>query len=276
MSSDDSAFRWAEAEKDLMEGIDTTVPHSARIWNYWLGGKDNYQVDREAGDAFCEIYPGIVDDALAYREFLARVVRYLAGEASIRQFLDVGTGLPTADNTHEVAQRVAPTSRIVYVDNDPLVLIHARALLTSTPEGVTRYVDADLHDPDAIIGGAAQILDFSRPIGITMMGILGHITDYAEAKSIVKRLLDAVPSGSYLAIADGLSGVEPFDAAMAIWNEHAEPKYTLRSLQQITGYFDGLELLEPGVVPNPLWRPDPSPFEPSAELENVGGVGRKP
>jgi hypothetical protein len=154
--------------------------------------------------------------------------------------------------------------------------MHARALLTSTPEGITRYVDADLHDPDAVLRGAARTLDFNRPIGITMMGILGHITDYAEAKSIVRRLLDAVPSGSYLAIADGLSGVKPFDAAMAIWNEQAEPRYALRSLEQITGFFDGLELLEPGVVPNPLWRPDPSPFEPSTEVENVGGVGRKP
>jgi hypothetical protein len=256
--------------------IDESVPQSARIWNYLLGGKDNYPVDREVGDQFREAYPPIVDIAREQRHFLARVVRFMAGEAGIRQFLDIGTGLPTVDNTHEIAQRVAPEARIVYVDNDPLVLMHARALLTSRPEGVTRYVDADLHDPDAIIRGAAEALDFSKPIGITMMGILGHVSDYAEAKSIVKRLLDAVPSGSCLAIADGLSGVKLFDDAMAVWNEQAEPQYTLRSLRQITGYFDGLELLEPGVVPNPLWRPDPSPFEPSTKMENVGGVGRKP
>jgi S-adenosyl methyltransferase len=261
--------------QEPLHEIDDTVPQSARIWNYLLGGKDNYPVDREVGDQFREAYPPIVNIAREQRHFLARVVRFMAGEAEIRQFLDIGTGLPTVDNTHEIAQRVAPAARIVYVDNDPLVLMHARALLTSRPEGVTRYVDADLHDPDAIISGAAEALDFSQPIGITMMGILGHVSDYTEAKSIVKRLLAAVPSGSYLAIADGLSGVKPFDEAMAIWNENAEPRYTLRSLQEITGYFDGLELLEPGVVPNPLWRPDPSPFEPSAELENVGGVGRK-
>jgi hypothetical protein len=255
--------------------IDESVPQSARIWNYLLGGKDNYPVDREVGDQFREAYPPIVDIAREQRHFLARVVRFMAGEAGIRQFLDIGTGLPTVDNTHEIAQRVAPEARIVYVDNDPLVLMHARALLTSRPEGVTRYVDADLHDPDAIIRGAAEALDFAKPIGITMMGILGHVSDYAEAKSIVNRLLDAVPSGSCLAIADGLSGVKPFDDAMAIWNDQAEPRYTLRSLQQITGYFDGLELVEPGVVPNPLWRPDPSPFEPSTKVENVGGVGRK-
>jgi hypothetical protein len=255
--------------------IDDSVPQSARIWNYLLGGRDNYIADREVGDQFREAYPPIVDIAREQRYFLTRAVRFMAGEAGIRQFLDIGTGLPTVDNTHEIAQRVAPTARIVYVDNDPLVLLHARALLTSRPEGVTRYVDADLRDPDAIIRGAVGTLDFSQPIGVTMMGILGHVSDYAEAKSIVKRLLDPVPSGSYLAIADGLSGVKPFDDAMAIWNEQAEPQYTLRSLQQIIGYFDGLELLEPGVVPNPLWRPDLSPFEPSAELENVGGVGRK-
>jgi S-adenosyl methyltransferase len=256
--------------------LDDGVPQSARIWNYLLGGKDNYIADREVGDQFREAYPPIVDIAREQRYFLARAVRFMAGEAGIRQFLDIGTGLPTVDNTHQIAQRVAPTARIVYVDNDPLVLLHARALLTSRPEGVTRYVDADLHDPDAIIRGAAETLDFSQPIGITMMGILGHVADYAEAKSIVKRLMDAAPSGSYLAIADGLSGIKPFDDAMAIWNQHAEPTYTLRSLEQITGYFEGLELLEPGVVPNPVWRPDPSPFEPSADLENVGGVGRKP
>src|SRR5947209_16685710 len=149
-------------------GIDTAVPHSARIWNYWLGGKDNYAVDREAGDQFSAIYPGIVDIARADRAFLGRVVRYLAGEAGVRQFLDVGTGLPTADNTHQVAQRVAPESRIVYVDNDPLVLAHARALLTSSPEGATAYVDADLRDSDRIMSEAAGTLDFTQPIALML------------------------------------------------------------------------------------------------------------
>ena len=174
--------------------IDTSVPHSARIWNYWLGGKDNYPVDREAGDRYVEIFPGIIDLARHSRAFLTRTVRFLAGEAGIRQFLDIGTGLPTVDNTHQVAQRVAPESRIVYVDNDPLVLAHARALLTSTPEGACAYIDADLREPEKILDKAAETLDFSRPIGLMLMGILGHIEDYDEARSIVSRLLDRLPS----------------------------------------------------------------------------------
>src|SRR5712691_8283605 len=181
-------------------GIDTTVPHSARIWNYWLGGKDNYQVDRMAGDQFSAIYPGIIDIARADRVFLGRVVRFMAGEAGVRQFLDVGTGLPTADNTHQVAQRVAPESRIVYVANDPLVLTHARALLTSTPEGTTDYIHADMHDPGEIIAGARQTLDFDRPIAITMLGVLWHVMDDDDAYAIVNRLVQAMPSGRYLAI----------------------------------------------------------------------------
>jgi hypothetical protein len=260
------------------DGIDDSAPQSARIWNYWLGGKDNYPVDREVADQFRDVYPPIVDIARSQRYFLARAVRYLAGEAGIRQFLDIGTGLPTVDNTHEIAQRVVPDARIVYVDFDPLVLLHARALLTSSREGVTDYVDADLHDPEAVIRGAARKLDLTRPVGITMMGILGHITDYNAARSIVRRLLDAVPSGSHLAVADGTNvyGGKPFADAMEIWNEHANPQYILRSPQQIARYFEGLDVLEPGVVSTPLWRPDPSPFNPAADVDNFGGVGRKP
>jgi hypothetical protein len=181
-------------------GIDTTVPHSARIWNYWLGGKDNYAVDREAGDQYVKVFPGIVDVARAGRAFLARAVRYLTLEAGIRQFLDVGTGLPTVDNTHELAQRAAPASRIVYVDNDPLVLAHARALLTSTPEGVTDYIDADMRDPGAVLARAASTLDLGQPVGLMIMGVMGHIPDDDEAQSIVQRLLAGLPSGSYLAL----------------------------------------------------------------------------
>ena len=174
-------------------GIDTTVPHSARIWNYWLGGKDNYAVDREAGDQFSAIYPGIVDIARADRAFLGRVVRYLAGEAGMRQFLDIGTGLPTADNTHEVAQSVAPESRIVYVDNDPLVLTHARALLTSSPEGSTHYVDANMADPGKVLQEAGQWLDLTQPVALTFMGVLGHVTDDDEARAIVAGCSTAWP-----------------------------------------------------------------------------------
>jgi hypothetical protein len=257
--------------------IDTTVPHSARIWNYWLGGKDNYPVDRAAGDQFREAFPGIVDVTRASRAFLTRAVRHLAGEAGVRQFLDVGTGLPTADNTHEVAQRVAPDSRIVYVDNDPVVLVHARALLTSTPQGITKYVDADLHEPDKILEAASKTLDFTEPVALMLMGILGHVTDDDEARSVVQRLLGALPSGSYLALYDGTdtnpAGVE----AQERYNQSGAVPYRLRSPQQIAGFFDGLELVEPGVVSVARWRPDPADAGgPPAEVDAFGGVGRKP
>lgn len=165
----------------------TSVPHSARIWNYWLGGKDNFAVDRAAGDEYMHAFPGVVDVARASRQFLIRSVKYLAGEAGIRQFLDVGTGLPTEDNTHEVAQRIAPDSRIVYVDNDPMVLAHARSLLIGTPQGASAYVDADLRDPERILAEAASLLDFSRPVGLILSGIMGHVPDTGEAQAIVRR-----------------------------------------------------------------------------------------
>ena len=170
------------AEAQVLRDIDASVPHSARIWNYWLGGKDNFAADREAGDEFLTVYPGQRDKARAVRHFLARAVRYLVVEAGVRQFLDVGTGLPTADNTHEVAQRLAPESRIVYVDNDPLVLAHARILLTSSPEGVTNYIDADLHDPAHILAEAAKTLDLDQPVALLLIGVLGHVADPAEAR----------------------------------------------------------------------------------------------
>jgi hypothetical protein len=164
--------------------LDTTVAHSARVWNFWLGGKDNFEPDRELGDQIKQFFPEIAIIAQESRRFLARAVTYLAGEVGIRQFLDIGTGLPTANNTHEVAQRVAPDSRIVYVDNDPLVLVHARALLTSTPEGATEYLEADLHDPDTILRKAAGTLDFTRPVAVMLLGILAHVPDYDEARAV--------------------------------------------------------------------------------------------
>jgi len=256
--------------------IDTSVPQSARIWNYWLGGKDNYPVDRAAGDQYREVFPGVIDVARASRQFLTRAVRYLAGEAGVRQFLDIGTGLPTVDNTHEVAQRVAPESRIVYVDNDPLVLTHARALLTSTPQGVTDYIDADLREPDKILEAAAKTLDFTQPIALMLMGIMGHIGDYDEARSMVRRLLDALPSGSYLALNDGTNVVsEAIEQAQEGYDETGAVPYRLRSPEQIAGFFDGLALVEPGVVSCPQWRPDPTVSGP-AEVDAFGGVGRKP
>jgi O-methyltransferase involved in polyketide biosynthesis len=260
--------------------IDTTVPNSARVWNYWLGGTDNYPVDRAAGDQFREAFPGVVEVARASRGFLTRAVRFLAGEAGIRQFLDVGAGLPTADNTHEVAQRVAPAARVVYVDNDPLVLAQARTLLTSTPQGVTDLIDADLHDPDTILEAAARTLDFTQPIALMLMGILGHVGDDHEARSIVRRLLDALPSGSYLALDDGTDVIDKaaVEEAQGAYNESGAIPYHPRSPEQIAGFFDGLELVEPGVVSCPRWRPDPADVEdgPPAEVDAFGGVGRKP
>jgi O-methyltransferase involved in polyketide biosynthesis len=258
--------------------VDTTVPHSARIWNYWLGGKDNYPVDIEVGDQFLEIFPDIIAVARASRAFIARSVRYLAGDVGIRQFLDIGTGLPTAYNTHEVAQAVAPECRIVYVDNDPLVLAHARALLSSTPQGACQYIHADLREPDTILQAAIRTLDFGQPVALMLNGILGHITDDAQAYAIVNRLMDALVSGSYLALNDGTNVVrgKQFEEAMQVWNQASSAPYRLRSIEQITRFFHGLELVEPGVVSCPRWRPETNPFGVPAEVDAFGGVGRKP
>jgi len=278
VSTDDSGFAWTDAEKDLMEGIDTTVPHVARIWNYWLGGKDNYDVDRELGDQILQMLPDVATLARASRAFLTRAVRHLGGEAGVRQFLDIGTGLPTVDNTHDVAQRVAPQSRIVYVDNDPLVLAHARALLTSVPEGATDYIDADLREPDKILRIAAGTLDFTRPIALMLMGIVEFITDDEEAYAIVRRLVEALPSGSYLAMYDGTNVVhrEASDQIVEVWNNSGNAPLVLRSPEQIGRFFDGLELLEPGVVSVSRWRPEATPWGEPGEVDAFGAVGRKP
>ncbi|TDC87442.1 SAM-dependent methyltransferase [Actinomadura sp. 7K507] len=257
--------------------IDTTVPQSARIWNYWLGGKENYPADQAAGDQFVGVYPQIVDVARHSRAFLSRAVRHLAGEAGIRQFLDIGTGLPTFDNTHEVAQRVAPDARIVYVDNDPLVLSHARALLTSSPEGATSYIDADLRDPKRILDEAAQTLDLDRPVALMLLNILGHVPDHDEACSIVSHLLGALPPGSHLAVADGTDVVtgDAFRTAIQVWNEASDAPYHLRTPELIARYFDGLEMLEPGVVSVSRWRVEPGPFGEPDEVDEFCAVGRK-
>jgi O-methyltransferase involved in polyketide biosynthesis len=275
VSSDDSTFPWVEAEKDLMAGIDTSIPHSARIWNYWLGGKDNYPVDREEGERYRQVFPGIVDLARAYRHFLARTIRYLAGEEGIRQFLDIGTGLPTVDNTHELAQRIAPTARIVYVDNDPLVLAHARALLTSSPEGVTDYIDADLREPDKILETAAKTLDFSRPIALILSGVLGHVKDDAQPHAIVRSLVARLPQGSFMMLQDGTNTVDELNEAQEGYDDTGAVPYYLRTPEQIEAFFDGLEVVEPGVVPIHAWRPDPAPAETVVEVNTYGGVGRK-
>jgi O-methyltransferase involved in polyketide biosynthesis len=264
------------ADPQPAPGIDTRVPHSARIWNYWLGGKDNYAVDRAAGDQFLQIFPDIAVVARASRAFMGRAVRYLADEAGVRQFMDIGTGLPVAGSTHEIAQQAAPESRIVYVDNDPVVLAHAQALLVSAPEGATDYVDADMREPEQILQAAAKTLDFSRPVAIMLLGVLGHVVDDEEAQSIVRRLVDAVPSGSYLVLSDGTNVIhgDQGEAAQQDYNESGAAPYCLRSPEQIGRFFDGLDLVEPGLVSVPRWRPEGSGVPD--EVDQFGAVGRKP
>ncbi|MDT0347057.1 SAM-dependent methyltransferase [Streptomyces litchfieldiae] len=256
--------------------IDTSRAHSARVWNYWLGGKDWYEADKIAGEQVTQVYPGIVRTARIQRMFLARAVRYLAEEAGIRQFLDLGTGLPTVDNTHEIAQRVAPESRVVYVDNDPLVLAHARALLTSSPEGMTAYVDADVRGTERILEEAAGVLDFSRPVAVTMLGILGHLPDEDRPGEIVRRLMDAMPSGSYLAISDGTNTNATLNSATTNYNARLAGAYTLRSPAEIAEFFEGLQLLEPGVTTVESWRPDFPLLEEGPPVDCVCGLAIKP
>jgi len=269
----------APEDQEQRPKIDASIAHTARVWNYWLGGKDNFAVDRAVGDEIRSFNPDIVDIALADRAFLGRAVRYLVDEAGIRQFLDIGTGLPTADNTHEVAQRLAPESRIVYVDNDPMVLVHARALLTSSPEGVTDYIEADARDTDEILQAAARTLNFTQPVALMLVGVLLFVLDDEEAHAIVKRLLDAVPSGSYLTIVHPSDAIntEAMQRNVQFWNENATPPMTMRTPEEIASFFDGLELVEPGVVSLTRWRPDPSRGgRVPAEVAGFCGIGRKP
>jgi trans-aconitate methyltransferase len=264
------------AASELRGRIDTTTPHSARFWNYFVGGKDHYEVDRQVGDQIKEIFPGLVDVAVKSRHFLGRAVRHLAGEHGVRQFLDIGTGLPTGDNTHQVAQSVAPDARIVYVDNDPLVLTHARALLTSTPEGATAYLDADLYDPDTILKASADTLDLSRPVALMILGTLGHVDPYEKAQGLVRRLMSGLAPGSFLVVSDGTGTSPGMIAASQAYKESGAVPYHVRSVAEVTGLFDGLELLEPGVVRVTDWRPDPAaaPAQGPA-VDAYGGVARK-
>ena len=259
-------------------GIDTSVSHSARVWDYWLGGQDNYEVDRQVGDRISAMLPDIVRHARADRMFLARAVRFLAGEAGIRQFLDIGAGLPTVDNTHEVALRAAPGCRVVYVDNDPLVLLHSRALLASSPEGAASYLQADLRDPADVLAGAGVMLDFRRPVAVIILGVLWHILDDGQAREIIGRLMGALPSGSYLAIAHPTLEVtgEKMAAAIAFWNEHGTPPGTSRTPGQLAALLEGLEIAGPGIVSSVMWRPEPSPFGEPAPIDQYCAVARKP
>jgi hypothetical protein len=262
---------------DDAPAFDTSVAHSARVYDYWLGGKDNFAADRVAAEQVIEVRPAIRTDVRANRAFLGRAVRYLAGPAGIRQFLDIGTGLPSADNTHEVAQSVAPDSRIVYVDNDPIVLAHARALLTSAPDGVTAYLDADLRDPDAILAQAAHTLDLTRPVAIMLVAVLHHVPDSDDPYGIVARLRDAVPSGSHLVISHPASDVQTEKVAEVArrYNASVVTGQTRRSADEVTAFFGDWEILEPGVTQTPAWRPD-SPALVAGSVPMWAGVARKP
>ena len=257
--------------------IDTSVAHQSRIYDYWLGGKDNFAVDREAAQQAIAAYPPIVRGVRAQRAFLARVVRYLAEEMGILQFLDIGTGLPTANNTHEVAQAAAPTARVVYVDNDPVVLAHARALLTSTPQGATSYLDADLRAPDKVLAGAADLLDFAQPVAVLLIGILQLIPDADDPPAIVARLVEAIPSGSWLAVYHPASDIDQRRVGEAVRrvNARSAGTTTLRSCDQVARFFVGLELIEPGIVQVQRWRPGTAAADDGEEIAAYAGLARK-
>jgi len=257
--------------------IDTTVAHQARIYDYWLGGKDNFAADREAAEQAVAAYPPILRGVRAQRAFLARAVGYLAGEAGIRQFLDIGTGIPTANNTHEVAQTAAPGARVVYVDNDPLVLAHARALLTSVPEDVTAYLDADLREPDKILAGAARLLDFSQPVAVLLIGILQLIPDADDPHAIVARLVEAVPPGSWLALYHPASDIDTDRVGEAVRRVNARTAgtTTLRTHAEITRFFGGMRLLEPGLVQVQRWQPGSAAPDDGEQIAAYAGLAVK-
>jgi hypothetical protein len=254
----------SEAGKSGRPPFDTNVANQARIYDYLLGGKDNYAADRAAVDAVLKVAPEMGFAARANRAFLGRVVRYLAAEAGIRQFLDIGTGIPTAGNLHQVAQAVAPESRVVYVDYDPVVLAHARALLTSHEAGATEYLDADLRDTGKILGGAARLLDLTKPVAVTLLMILHVIPDSDDPYALVAKVMDALPPGSYLAVSHLGSDLLDREAKQGfedIVNRSAQQQYIGRSREQMARFFAGTDLVEPGLVRVEEWRPDPDPGE---------------
>jgi hypothetical protein len=271
---DDAA---ASSAADLSK-FDTSVAHPARIYDYWLGGKDNFAADREAGELVIASRPGLRESVRANRAFLGRVVRLLAGELDVTQFLDIGTGIPSASNTHEVAQQVAPEARVVYTDNDPIVLAHARALLTSGELGATAYLDIDLRDTEKLLERAADTLDFGQPIAIMLLGVLHLISDDEDPWGIVAKLVDAVPSGSYLVITHPASDLLPETQGEASrrYNQNVATHQTLRNRAEVARFFDGLDLLEPGLVQWHLWRPEATDAAPDDFKSGHCGVARKP
>jgi len=267
-----------DSAHDTAPVLDTSVAHSARVYDYWLGGKDNFAADRIAAERVIEVRPQIRTDVRANRAFLGRAVRYLAAEAGIRQFLDIGTGLPSADNTHEVAQSVAPDSRVVYVDNDPIVLVHARALLTGTAEGVTAYLDADLHDPETILAQAAQNLDFSQPVAVLLVAVLHHFPDADDPYGIASRLRAAVVSGSYLVISHPAADIQAEAVAEVArrYNAQVPAGQTRRTHDEVARFFGDWDILDPGVTQTVQWRPDQGPLSTSPAVPMWAGVARKP
>jgi len=256
--------------------FDTNKAHMARVYDYWLGGKDHFAADRAAGDAVIQAYPGVITTVRANRALLVRMVRYLAGEAGIAQFLDIGTGIPSANNTPEMEQSVTPNARVVYTDNDPVVLAHSRALLTSGPAGVTTYLDADLRNPGPILEQAADTLDFSRPLAVMLMGVMHLVGDADDPAGIVASLKRAMPPGSYLALSHPASDIDAAAQGKLAegLNQTMAEKVTMRDRAQVARFFDGLELVEPGLVRVPEWRPA-SELEARSPAGLWGGVGRR-
>jgi hypothetical protein len=256
--------------------LDTGTAYSARVWNYLLNGKDNFGADRAAGDKLMQMFPGMAGIARGNRRFLAQAVRYLAGQAGIRQFIDIGTGLPDSTNVHRVAQQIAPQSRIVYVDSDPLVLVHARALLTSVTGGPVDYVEADARDPETMLQDAAEILDLSQPTAVIMLSLLGEIPDSDHPGPIVARLMEALPAGSYLALSDCIDTNPALNRAIATYNQDTASPYQLRSPQQFAAFFDGLAMIPPGIVAPAQW---PAGLTDTTtgpqETTTLCGIGRK-
>ena len=258
--------------------LDTSVAHPARVWNYLLGGKDNFAADRAVAENVLEVMPVMGTVARAGRAFLATAVHHLAAEAGVRQFLDIGTGLPTASNTHEVAQCVAPESRVVYVDNDPIVLAHARALLTSDPRGATAYIEADVRDTGKIFREASGLLDFTAPVAVALLAILHFIPDSDDPYAITARLMEAMPSGSFLVISHASSDIqaETVAAGALAYNQHSAVSVHPRTGAQVARFLDGLEIVPPGVVPLGHWQPGPPSAVSRPGLPTYCALGRKP
>ena len=266
-----------DSSHGLPPKFDISVAHPARVYDYWLGGKDHFEPDRIAAEEVIAVRPSIIRDIRANREFLGRAVRYLVTEAGVRQFLDIGTGIPSAGNTHEVAQSIAPESRIVYVDNDPIVLAHARALLTSTPQGACAYLDADLKDTGKILQEAARTLDFAKPVAVLFIGVLHLVSDKEDPRRIMTEMLDATVPGSYLALTQPAKDVNADQVAEGArrYNERVKVPQTRRTYEETMRFFDGMEVVPPGLVQCHRWRPAPGAVALDENVSAYGGVARK-